>query len=87
MHQLGLGRAHGGGARLGQAIKGDVPLARHVVHLPRRLGVAQDLDKGGGQVLDVAQLGHLPGARGRWYGQEGSNGFMYNSKKLNSLIQ
>ncbi len=63
-HQLRLRCAHGLSACLSDAVKGDEALAADVVHLACRLAVANHLGEGGGQVLDVAQLGDLMGGRG-----------------------
>lgn len=58
-HQLGFRRAGSCGAGLGDAIKGDKALPGDVVNLLGRLVIVQHLHKCGGQVPDMAQLGHL----------------------------
>jgi len=67
MHQLGFRGPRRLGTGLGQAVEGHVALPGDVVGLLGGLGVAQDLDEGRGQVLDVTQLCDLrERCRGSW---------------------
>ena len=59
VHKLGLRHTGRGGTGLGDSVKGDKAFPRNVVNLLGGLGVVQHLHKGGGQVLDMAQLCHL----------------------------
>lgn len=81
---LGAGHARSLGARLGDAVEGHEALASNVVHLAGGLGVAQDLHKGGGQVLDVAQLGDLHAGAGD--GDRAAGGNAVEEPLLNGVV-